>query len=213
VREILLTAGAVVILVLTGLVHGAWTNRWEKSQALEEAVASLQKVPHQLGDWRGEEMEMDAQQFERGGVDGHKAMSYFDPFDHSIITTLLLVGRPGPVSVHTPDVCYGGAGYEMLGEPTRCEVARPGEPPAEFWVARFRKEGGGERRHLRIFWSWLPWGGTWQAPDNPRLTFGRAPALCKLYIVREMTSPNESLEDEPAIGLIRLLLADLGKTS
>jgi hypothetical protein len=101
----------------------------------------------------------------------------------------------------------------MLGEPTRYEVARPGEPPAEFQVARFRKEGGGERRHLRIFWSWLPWGGTWQAPDNPRLAFGRAPALCKLYIVREMTSPNESLEDEPAIGLIRLLLADLGKTS
>jgi hypothetical protein len=114
--------------------------------------------------------------------------------------------------VHTPDVCYGGAGYEMLGAPARCEVAPAGGgPPAEFWVARFRKEGLGERHQLRIFWAWRPWGGAWQAADNPRLAFGRVPALCKLYVVREMTSPDEPLEDDPALGLIRLLLTDLGK--
>ena len=37
-----------------GLVHGSWTNRWHKTQALEEAVAGLQHVPTRLGDWRGE---------------------------------------------------------------------------------------------------------------------------------------------------------------
>jgi hypothetical protein len=212
VREILSTAAVVVVVVISGLVHGSWTNRWEKSQALAEAVASLQHMPRRLGDWRGEELEMDARQFQRAGVDGYKAMGYVDPFDGSTITTLLLVGRPGPVSVHTPGVCYGGAGYEMLGAPTRYEVAPSGGgPPAEFWVARFRKEGLGERHQLRIFWAWRPWGGAWQAADNPRLAFGRVPALCKLYVVREMTSPDEPLEDDPALGLIRLLLACLGK--
>jgi len=103
-RETLLTGAVVLILVISGLVSGSWTNRWEKSQALEEAVASLQHMPRQLGDWRGEERETDDRQFARAGVDGYKAMTYVDPFDRSSVSTLLLVGRPGPVSVHTPDV-------------------------------------------------------------------------------------------------------------
>ena len=38
-RDILLIGAAVALLVVGGLVHGSWTNRWHKPQALEEAVA------------------------------------------------------------------------------------------------------------------------------------------------------------------------------
>jgi hypothetical protein len=210
-REILLTIGALAALVAASLVHGAWTNRWRKSAALEEAVAGLERMPSRLGGWRGEDLEMDPRQFARGGVDGWKAMRYTDSFDASSITTLLLVGRPGPVSVHTPDVCYGGAGYEMIGEPVRIEVAQPEGPPAEFWTVIFRKQGVDGREHLRIFWSWQPWGGNWQAPDSPRAEFGNATALHKLYVVHPLASADEPLEDDPSLGLIRDFLKEFGK--
>jgi hypothetical protein len=169
-------------------------------------------VPETLVDWRGEDLEMDPRQLERGGVDGWRARRYVDSFDETAVSVLLLCGRPGPVSVHTPDVCYGGAGYAMVGKPRRLEVKLPGGgPPAEFWVVSFRKQGLGERTRLRIFWSWLPAGGAWQAPDNPRIAFGRAGALTKLYVVREMTSPDEDLEDDPALGLICRFLGEFGK--
>jgi hypothetical protein len=203
-RETFLAGGAVLVLVISGLVHGSWTNRWEQSQALEEAVRSLQRMPARLGDWQGEDLDLEARQFAHSGIDGYKAMGYVDPFDHSRISTLLVVGRAGPVSVHTPDVCYGGAGYEMLGRPARHSVGGlPGQGPSELWVVRFRKQGLSETSSLRVFWAWSEDGRQWQVPDNPRMAFGRTAALYKLYVVREMASADEPLEDDPAVELIR----------
>src|SRR5439155_15150223 len=109
---------------------------------------------------------------------------------------LLVCGRPGPVSVHTPDVCYEGVGYEMAAAPVRY-AAREGSSaaPAQFWMADFEKQRAAVPVRLRILWSWHA-AGAWQAPDDPRLTFARFPVLYKLYVIREMASGDERLEED-----------------
>ena len=45
------TVAALALIVGSGLVHGAWTNRWRTAPALAELAARLESVPTVLGDW------------------------------------------------------------------------------------------------------------------------------------------------------------------
>ena len=206
-RVTLASVVAVAALIGAGLIHGSWTNRWRQSRELERAVAGLEGVPLKAGRWKGEEFDLDARMIERAGVDGWRGVRYTDPDTHNSLTVLLVCGRAGPVSVHTPDVCYGGAGYKMLGKPERHTFA----DGVEFRVVRFRKQGLGETRVLRVFWAWSTQGTRWEAPDVPRLSFGSAPALYKLYVVRELAAPDEPVDEDPAVDLLRRFVSEFAK--
>jgi hypothetical protein len=105
------------------------------------------------------------------------------------ITVILMCGRPDRMSVHTPDICYRGAGFDMVGEPVKATIP---QRPDEFWTARFRQHSKAAGRDLRIFWTWGCHTG-WRAPTSPRWTFGAQSFLYKLYIVHDdktTTDPN-----------------------
>ena len=48
-------AAAAAALVVVGLVHGYWTDRWTTSADTAAAAARLQDIPLNVGDWIGEE--------------------------------------------------------------------------------------------------------------------------------------------------------------
>lgn len=200
-RAIPLTVAFAAILA-TGGVHGLWTARWNYPRELEEAVARLDGVPLVIGDWHGRVLGADAEMFARAGAVGYW-MRRYDRKGQSV-TVILMCGPAGKMSVHRPDDCYRGVGYEVLGAPTTHRLEGMEAPPAEFFTARFRKPQSVAPSQLRIDWSWNA-SGTWQAPDSPRWTFRGEPFLYKLYLVREML-PNENLKSEPNIELLRLML-------
>jgi hypothetical protein len=65
--------------------------------------------------------------------------------------------------------------------------------PYSVKVARFAKPSIVDQTRLEIRWLWSRDGVTWQAPENPRLSLARSPALYKLYVVREY-APRPSSE-------------------
>jgi hypothetical protein len=79
------------------------------------------------------------------------------------------------------------------------------DSPAAFWVGNFRKVGAPVPEFLRIYWAWND-GGGWAAADNPRLAFGRAPALYKLYVVRATVDVSAPPERDPAADFLRQFL-------
>src|SRR5947209_1965401 len=109
----------------TGTVHGVWANRWSSPEALQRATARMAEVPMTLGDWDGQAGELDARQLAVADVSGHLLRRYVNRRNGAVVTVLLLCGRPGPVSVHRPEVCYGGAGYELAAP--RAKHPAPGE--------------------------------------------------------------------------------------
>src|SRR5947209_2410247 len=128
----------VVIVTLSGVVHGVWTNRWGTAKAVQEAAEKLEKnVPMTIGEWDGQAKEMTEREIAIGEIDGYVSRSYVNRRTGSMVSLLIVCGRPGPISVHTPDVCYGGAGYEQVGPTPR--YAAPGMP-AEFKVLQLRKQ-------------------------------------------------------------------------
>src|SRR3954451_18636542 len=112
-------ATALALVIAAGIVHGRWTLRWSKSHAVEAAVARLEGVPTAVGDWNGQELALDPRQLTMAEIAGHVTRRYVNRRSGAAVTVLLVCGRPGPISVHTPDICYAGAGYELAGPPTR----------------------------------------------------------------------------------------------
>ncbi len=207
-RIIPLLAG-LAIVVGAGWVHGLWTQRWSKSADLAAAVARLDKLPGDLEGWKAEPGEEDREALAAAGAEGWWIRRCTNQRTGDRVEVLLLCGPSGRLCVHQPEHCYSGAGYELAVPPARFTSAAGG--PAEFWTARFTKEDFSGPVKLRIFWSWFA-GGAWQAPDNPRWTLAREPALYKLYVIHEEPpGPPVRVEDDPAAAFLRVLVPALSQ--
>lgn len=198
-------ATASLLVVLTGIVPGTWSDRWGASSDLQDAVAHLDRIPLALGDWQGTKDELDPRQIAQAELAGYAVRRYEK--NQRSVTTLLVCGRPGPIARHTPDVCYRGIGFEALGVPKRLHNPEPGSTE-EFWVTTMRKPQAGGVTYLRVFWSWKA-QGSWEAVDNPRWSYASRRALYKLYVIQELSRPDEPLEDSPAVEFIRQGLPSL----
>ena len=187
----ILLASAAVLLAADGYVHGLWTGRWQTSHELEDAAARLPSVPMTIGDWEGEARTLPPRHVEIAGFSAYLARTYRHRRDGSVVHVMLACGLPGPLSVHTPEICYVGAGFVQDGAATRESFARGTSGQAEFWKATYGKRQVTEPERLRVLWSWHA-RATWQAPDNPRWSFAGLPVLHKLYV----TCPvNGSIEE------------------
>lgn len=173
----------LVVVAAAGVVYGIQTDRWGPSSQLEHALSRLPRLPSVIGDWQGEDVPHDAAELDRaGGIKGAVFRNFRNARTRDSVSTLVVCGRGGPISVHTPDICYAGAGYRQLTDAEVREVAVDGHKHA-FWVARFGKPGVGATQ-LEIYWAWSRDGQSWEAPANPRMALARLPALYKFYVVR-----------------------------
>jgi hypothetical protein len=206
----LLPVGAgLVVIISAGVLHGLWTERWQQSAELEAAVARLGRIKSDLGPWKANPGQVEAAALQQAAVAGSWIQVFSREGKKEVVAVFLLCGRSGPMSVHRPEHCYKGAGYDMVGEPALFHLPTPsGKTPADFWTARFRQQTATGPVNLRIYWTWFT-GASWLAPDSPRLTLARYPAVYKLYVVREMADPGERLEDNPATQLLGRLIPEL----
>ena len=204
-----LLMGAVVVGV-AGVVHGIQTDRWRPSAQLEHALARLDYVPKASGDWRGEDAPYEADDMARAGIKGCVYREYRNPRTREAVSVLLVCGRGGPISVHTPDVCYAGAGYRQLTDGRTKDVEGGDGRKGTFRVARFGKPGVVPVQ-LEIYWAWSRDGRSWEAPENPRLPLARLPALYKLYVVRQFVAGAREETADPCQEFLRRALPEFGK--
>jgi uncharacterized protein DUF3485 len=180
------------LLLFSGLVHGLWTDRWSKPEALERALARVPELPLRLGPWEGKEVAAEEPEaFRRGGAQAYSIREYVHQEKKESISVILMCGRAGRMAVHTPEVCYGGAGYE-LAQAAAPMALKSGARESVFWSARFNKSASAGA-DLRLCWAWTA-TGDWQAPGSPRWRFRGLPFLYKLYVIQEIRT--EAADDE-----------------
>jgi Protein of unknown function (DUF3485) len=202
-------SSALVLILGAGLVHGAWTNRWRPSPALAALGGRFESVPMVIGDWQGTAFELGAEERAVAGAAACLSRRYSNPVRGVSVSVLLFGGLPGSVSVHTPDVCYPGAGF-TLDSPTVLERRDgPDGHRAEFRTA-LATRGGTTPSVLRILWAWNASQG-WSAPENPRWEFSNAPALCKLYVVRETAGAVVDPAADPCSDFLNVFLPELDR--
>jgi hypothetical protein len=199
---------AIAALVACGVVHGLWTDRWAHAPEPAAAAARLENLPLTLGDWDGETLPVEPGSL--GAVSGCLYRQYVNRHNGNEVNVFLVCGRPGPVAIHTPDVCYGASGY-TVGPRSTFSFPSGASPSVTFYTATFHKTRAAGPTHLRVFWSWLA-GDHWTVADNPRLTFARQPVLYKLYLVHRGAAANETIADDPCVTLMTQLLPELQRT-
>jgi hypothetical protein len=191
----------VTLIVVAGVVHGLWTNRWGETAELKAAVGRLDAIPRIAPGWQGVERKLTEGQTK--GIAGAFYHRYVQQSSGKGVEIFILCDRPGVVAVHTPDVCYAASGF-TIGEKQTFQLDT-GAGPEQFITAVFKKESGGEPTYLRIFWAWNN-TGPWVAPDEPRLAFATSKMLYKMYVIQELTAPDEPYENGPSVELLRQLL-------
>ncbi len=196
---------ALFVLTTAGLVHGIWAERWHPSEELRAACARVEQVPSGIGDWTATPEEADGASFAQAGAQSYWVRAYTHPRKKTTLYVILMCGRSGKMAVHTPEVCYRGAGLEIADRPETWAVsAAAGASLGTFWTASFTKDAGAD---LRLVWGWNA-GDGWQAPSNPRWNFGGQPYLYKLYLSYELTPGSERAAED----FMRQFLPQLEKT-
>lgn len=184
---------AAGIIIGAGLVHGAWTNRWRPNPALQQIIRQFPEVPTTIGTWTSEEVELDPREMKAAGAVGAFSRRYVDSVTGDVVSIFVILGAPGDIASHTPDICYPGAGF-VLGpiEKTKVEIEGASRQ-ADFFTSTATQNRPDSLQRLRLLWGWTT-DGSWKAPDDARRAFVSAPALCKIYVV----SPDEGEETDPA---------------
>jgi hypothetical protein len=204
--RILPAAVAAAVVVAAGLVHGFWTDRWGVAEAVAVAAASLERIPYSVGDWQAQPLDSD--QGTVPGVAGQLYLRYVNRKTGDSVSIALVCGRPGPVCIHTPDVCYERSGHK-IGKISIQDV-KFDKTTAHLFTADATKEQAAESTKLRIFWSWYD-GNRWEVADNPRASFASRKALFKFYVVRELSTSEVPLEQDPCLDFLRQFLPEAQK--
>ena len=201
--RLLPTVIAFTAVLTAGLVPGLWAGRWGSSAALDAIPERLAAVPAVVGQWTGRDAEVAPHELSATEANGILRRRFVNARTGAVVSLLVVAGRPGPVSVHTPDICFPGAGFTEMGSAQRLDLSG-GDQMKAF---RFQKTNTAPV-YLRVLCGWSA-TGTWSVPDNPRWEFARSPVLYKLYVVHELARPDEPLDDDPAVGFLRELLPSL----
>jgi hypothetical protein len=181
------------VTVYEGLRFEFWNTT--DPEELNRFATRLDAVPKSFGDWSSEAAEVDETQLAAAEIRAHVSRNYVNSKSGAKVNVFLVCGKTHPMAIHSPDQCYGAAGFAQ-GDPSRKYVEANGRV-AEFWSSRFTRDMNLEQQALDIVWGWAGDDGVWQAPTNPRPHFSNKNALYKLYLITEPGSDadaNEFLE-------------------
>ena len=192
-------------LIACGIVHGFWTDRWVPPVETTQAAERLDAIPLELGDWDGEVNQVKAGEGGEG-VAGCIKRLYINRKTGVAVSLFMVCGRPGPVSIHTPEVCYGASGF--LVNPKDTFDTESGD---SLWKTDVARTSATEEKRLRLYWGWNG-GNGWTACDDARVRFVRYPVLHKVYVVRELDGLTDSSPSEPCEEFLHVLLPALRTT-
>jgi hypothetical protein len=183
---------ALVIMAVSCRLQGSWSERWGTFPELQLYAKQLDKIPMDVGEWKGEDAEKSTEMILKvAGAEGELVRVYKNATGQSVRVSIICA-RLRDVFYHTPDRCYPAAGFEMLGDPQLEVVEIGNNETADFFTTTFLKSEPTGTHSERGFWSWSG-DGKWIAPKNPKLKFAGQKALYKMYVFAAVPTGGKKL--------------------
>ena len=202
-----------VVLAVGTLIEGKYSERWGKSDSvkLSQFTERLKLVPDKVGDWEGTDEPINEEEFEASHCDGCVSRTYRNR-EGQRVNVYLVSGIARHVTIHTPDWCYVGAGYEKLDDPQQYTIkdVQGVEPQPEFLTAVFQKDEPLRTHRIRIFWGFSD-DGAWRGPRMPKPAYAGRPALYKLYLITDLEETNQEIERNPTLEFVRAFLPQVNR--
>ncbi len=197
---IALAVTAIAIIVVGTLYQAKYSERWVQltSEQLDQFTACVERLPRVLGDWTGkDDPPITEDIWKRTHCTAYVSRTYENSKTGKLVSVYLVSGAAKHITIHSPDWCYVGAGFELDGEIENYVVRLPsgsGMQDPEFATAVFQKNKDVSPVGLRIFWTYS-YDGIWKGPTNSnwaKAAYGGRPAMYKIYLVAEPVPPAES---------------------
>jgi len=133
---------------------------------LESMSRQLEQIPTTFGDWERVAEAALPDKIQRT-LQCHGAIhhSYQNSRTGAKIQVAVLFGPRGPIAVHTPDICYAGAGTRAISERKAAEI-RSESHSDTFWTLQLAREIDLNPIH-EVWYAWSD-GGPWKASEQPR---------------------------------------------
>lgn len=194
----------------TGYVQGRITNRWGARPSAQQAADLLkQPLPQEAGSWRlEEESELPPAAARMLQYPTCVNRSYVHQQTGDRVRMFVLVGHPGPVSVHTPEVCYSSQDYSIAADRAKVVIETDGQHSHEFWELPLKPKHALHHEPLRVFYAWST-GSRWEAAAQPRFGYGGLPHLYKLQIAVETNAGSKAKDFDPGQDFLRCFLDQL----
>ncbi len=110
---------ALAVTLIGGALYGSLSQRWGAPPDLAAAGAHVSEMPRQIGSWSlVEDLPMEQSALDMLECAGYVNRRYVDQESGRAILVALLVGPPGPIAVHTPEVCFSSRNYDRQDERT-----------------------------------------------------------------------------------------------
>jgi hypothetical protein len=109
-----------------------------------------------------------------------------------VATVAVLLGPPGPISVHTPEICYSSRDFSISGDRRTVSITGRGDSNHTFWELPL-KTNNVHATPLRVMYAWSA-GRQWEAAKHPRFGYGGLSHLYKLQVAVTKASLGTSSE-------------------
>jgi hypothetical protein len=148
---------------------------------LSSAATQLEKLPRKIGSWKAvEDLPIEDSALQMLECAGYVSRRYVNQDSGHSIQLAIIVGRPGPIAVHTPEICFSSRGYEIKNERSEMSIEALPNQPHSFWRVDFKTRNA-FADGLRFYYAWSP-RHAWRASRSPRFEFAGAPLLYKLQL-------------------------------
>lgn len=180
-RFLVVLAIGLGITITTGAVCGRVSQRWGPVPDLVAAADHLNTMPAVIGSWRlVKEDKLTDHVIQTLQCAGYVNRTYRNQANGDEVTLAIIVGPTGPISVHTPEICYSSQAYS-IEEPREPRKVESGIGKAStFWCTRFRSTNA-TAEELCVYYAWGT-GEDWQASESPRFEFAGNKMLFKLQM-------------------------------
>ena len=204
-NSLLHTTGIVAsfcLIAAGGVVHGLMSNRWERPEESRAIAKRLESLPRQVGVWElKSSKEMSAKTLKTLACDGYLTRTYVNGVTRETVTVAVLLGPPGPMAVHTPEICYSSREYSIEQTRQAAEFTGSDGGSDQLWQLTLRSRDLHSHR-LRVYYGWST-DGTWQASDSPRYSFADKPFLVKLHIAGQVSPAEDSTTPDPCLRFLK----------
>jgi hypothetical protein len=173
----LIAGGLILSSTLVGIVHGRLTNRWGVQPDMKEAARRLENTPLEVEGWQlVSEAELGQTVVEMLQCKGSLNRVYKSVKTGDYVSFVVLLGPPGPIAVHTPEICYSSRDYRIEKD----RSAWLANDTDQLWDLGLKAKNEREAP-LRVLYGWTS-DGEWKATDDPRFAFAGQPMLYKIQL-------------------------------
>ena len=189
----------VVALTLTvggGMLQGSYARRWGTTEHEMQLASRLEQVPEQFAGWtKRESYEISDAAQRLLQPSGFFNRSYVGPNGEQVGVAVML-GAHGPISVHTPEVCYSSRDYKQLATRETVAIKDVSGDETQFWKLTF-KSNNVDQSGLRVYYAWST-DLEWKAAKWPRYEYFGQPYLFKIQLASRVNPDSADADDDDA---------------